>query len=196
MSTRETVKAFFYANPLGTYGQAAELAGVSKQRAKQIVDTEQELREFLKDFRQQRRSEAYAKLAAIRIKRYGTDLTPEEFHKDQEQSYKYRRWQLKRADASRKKIAFDVGFADIDWPDYCPALGIKLDYTGEDRTENSCSFDRLDPSKGYVKGNVYVISWRANRIKNNGTSAEHRGIAEYMDNAYSNFLDKEGLSVL
>jgi hypothetical protein len=32
-----------------------------------------------------------------------------------------------------------------------------------------------------VKGNVEVMSWRANRIKNNGTPEEHRKIANYLE---------------
>lgn len=38
----------------------------------------------------------------------------------------------------------------------------------------SPSLDRLDSSKGYVKGNVRVISKRANQLKNNATVEEMR----------------------
>lgn len=36
----------------------------------------------------------------------------------------------------------------------------------------SPSLDRIDSSKGYVKGNVRVISARANMLKNNATVEE------------------------
>lgn len=34
--------------------------------------------------------------------------------------------------------------------------------------------------KGYVKGNITVISNKANRIKNNGTAEEHEAIAKWL----------------
>lgn len=75
---------------------------------------------------------------------------------------------------------WSVQFSDIDFPQFCPILGLKLDYFAESMQENSPSFDRLDPTKGYIKGNVYIISQRANRIKNDGTPEEHKKIYEWM----------------
>jgi hypothetical protein len=63
----------------------------------------------------------------------------------------------------------------------CPVFGLELDWFAEARKENSPSFDRVDPKLGYIKGNVQIISARANRIKNDGTAEEHRLIAAYMD---------------
>lgn len=74
-------------------------------------------------------------------------------------------------------------------PDYCPILGIKLNYdgigvgkSGWTRSDDSPSLDRIDPSKGYVKGNIHIISWRANRIKNDSTPEEIMKIALYIQN--------------
>ena len=80
------------------------------------------------------------------------------------------------------KWEWNIEFGDIEFPTHCPVLGIELDYLTEEgvRNEHSVSFDRVDPSKGYVKGNVIVMSWRANRIKNDGTSQEHQLIADFM----------------
>lgn len=76
---------------------------------------------------------------------------------------------------------FLVAFEDIEWNLTCPILGIPLDYTTQGpRQENSPSFDRIDSNLGYVKGNVCIISWRANRIKNDGSAEEHRLISNYM----------------
>jgi hypothetical protein len=44
--------------------------------------------------------------------------------------------------------------------------------------ENSPSLDRLDPRKGYTKDNVWLISYRMNRIKNDATPDELELIAE------------------
>ena len=66
-------------------------------------------------------------------------------------------------------------------PDYCPILDIKLEYNiNSERKNNSASLDRIDSSKGYVIGNIRIISWRANRIKNDGTLDEHKRVVEYM----------------
>ena len=78
------------------------------------------------------------------------------------------------------KADFTIEFGDLHFPSHCPILGIELDYYAESIQDNSPSFDRVDPSKGYVKGNVVVMSMRANRIKNNGTAEEHEKIAAFM----------------
>ena len=90
--------------------------------------------------------------------------------------------------SSNKGIEFSLTPSNIDWPQYCPVLGLRLDYFRSGRgsqTENSPSLDRVDPTKGYTPENTRVISSRANRIKNNGSAEEHRKIAAYMDEQLS-----------
>jgi len=86
--------------------------------------------------------------------------------------------------AVTREIEFDITVDDIVIPKYCPILGLKLQpvhgMTGRD---SSPSLDRIDNSKGYVKGNIAVISFRANTLKNNATAAELRAIADFMDKA-------------
>lgn len=104
---------------------------------------------------------------------------------------KREKYRGKKANAERLGIEFSIDFGEIDWPTTCPILGIELNYFSEGISENSVSFDRLDPNRGYVSGNVVVLSWRANRIKNNGTAEEHRMIADYLDKIAENpTLDK------
>jgi hypothetical protein len=86
----------------------------------------------------------------------------------------------KRENARRTKWGWDVMPGDLSWPTHCPILGLELDYFADKRQENSPSFDRIDPTKGYTKGNVEILSWRANRIKNDGTREEHELIAKHM----------------
>lgn len=90
------------------------------------------------------------------------------------------KWRAKKYNSLRKGIDFDLPFSELHFPTHCPVLGIELNYENENKSENSPSFDREDPTKGYISGNVHIISWRANRIKNDGTLKEHEGIVEYM----------------
>lgn len=86
-----------------------------------------------------------------------------------------------RSNAKCRGIEFTITEQDLYWPEYCPVLGIKLDYSterGEER-DDFPSFDRWDTTKGYVPGNVYVISWRANRIKWDCTADELVAVAAY-----------------
>ena len=65
---------------------------------------------------------------------------------------------------------------------HCPILGIALNYTAIDKYgDDSASIDRIIPSKGYVMSNIAIVSYKANRIKNNGTADEHRKIANWID---------------
>ena len=87
----------------------------------------------------------------------------------------------RRKQAKDQNIEWTITPFDLVWPDVCPILNIVLNYERNNgRTENSPSLDRLDPKRGYIPGNVVIISWRANRIKNNGTAQEHLDIAAYM----------------
>lgn len=86
----------------------------------------------------------------------------------------------KKQNSKRGKHEFTVKFTDINWVDVCPILGIEIDWMNTKRGENSPSLDRTDSTKGYIPGNVQVVSWRANRIKNDGTAEEHFMIGNYL----------------
>lgn len=55
---------------------------------------------------------------------------------------------------------------------YIKNLGTPLGSFYKKATSNSYSIDRIDSSKGYVKGNVWVISKRANTLKGDATLEE------------------------
>lgn len=79
---------------------------------------------------------------------------------------------------SRKHgLEFNLERSDIIIPEYCPVLGIKIDFSD---IKSSPSLDRIDNTKGYIKGNICVISNHANRLKNNGTIDEFEKIINYM----------------
>ena len=89
--------------------------------------------------------------------------------------------------ARNKSLKFDLTQEDISIPEFCPVFGMKLiaNSGGKRTADCSPSIDRIDPSKGYVKGNVCVISHRANTIKNDGTIEEHQKVIDYMKSKLS-----------
>lgn len=76
--------------------------------------------------------------------------------------------------AKRLGLPFDLTLDDIVVPDVCPVLGIPLvcGSGGRGGRMDSPSIDRIDPALGYVRGNVRIISNRANTLKNNASLAE------------------------
>lgn len=83
--------------------------------------------------------------------------------------------------AKKENLPFDIEIADIPIPTHCPVLGIPLSLDSPNR-DNYPSVDRIVPALGYVKGNVVVISYRANRIKNDATVDELDKIASFYRN--------------
>jgi len=71
---------------------------------------------------------------------------------------------------------------DLFWPSHCPVLGMPLDHRTRDY---SASVDRHDPSEGYTIANCYVISNRANRIKDNSSAAELEAAAMLIESQRS-----------
>ena len=83
--------------------------------------------------------------------------------------------------AEKRGIPFNLELEDINIPEYCPVLGLKLEI-GKGKTQpNSPSLDRLVPSLGYVKGNILVVSHRANQIKNDASIDEVKRVLRYME---------------
>lgn len=85
--------------------------------------------------------------------------------------------------ARKKGIEFTITKDDVVIPEVCPILGIPI-VAGTGRvsddpanklvgaTDNSPSLDRIHNHLGYVSGNVIVISWKANYLKNIATLEE------------------------
>jgi hypothetical protein len=65
----------------------------------------------------------------------------------------------------------------------CPVLGVKMTISelGSGDTNYSPSFDRIYPKKGYVKGNIVIVSNKANRIKTDATVDEIRKVADFYE---------------
>ena len=91
------------------------------------------------------------------------------------------RWYQAKRRAAEFELDFDIDIDDCEAPELCPVIGIPL-YSNPNGppTDNSPTVDRIIPSMGYVKGNVAVISNRANRIKNDGTYEDIRLVADWL----------------
>ncbi len=76
-----------------------------------------------------------------------------------------------RQRAAKSGLGFDLELSDIVVPRKCPWLGIEI-RPGGGKKPSSPSLDRVDNAKGYVKGNVEVVSWRANNLKATATLDE------------------------
>jgi len=74
---------------------------------------------------------------------------------------------------------FSIELDDIIIPKKCPVFG--FDLKREDRETWMCapSVDRIDSSKGYIKGNVTVVSRRANILKRDATVEELEQLFNY-----------------
>ena len=96
------------------------------------------------------------------------------------QSYKNERLRKKKLLSSCKSrakinsIPFELeSIDDLEWNTVCPLLGIEIKYGYEDRLSHcSPSIDRIDNTKGYIKGNVWIVSYRANTLKRNSNADE------------------------
>lgn len=85
-----------------------------------------------------------------------------------------------RGRARQKNIEFSITEEDLTVPDVCPILGTKFEYN----TPYAMSVDRIDPSLGYVKNNIQILSRKANVMKSNATIKE---LVEFADWVYKNY---------
>lgn len=88
-----------------------------------------------------------------------------------------------KARAIKNGLAFNLELSDIVLPDVCPVFNVPFEYGHRYWTY---SIDRIDPKLGYIKGNIQIISNRANVLKNDATLQEIEKLFLWMQT-----LDKE-----
>lgn len=123
----------------------------------------------------------YTCVECSRIDLYQTDR---ERYRSSENTLAYQLRTIKNK-CKKLNILFNITLDQIEQPEYCPVLGIKLNYAwggggGFNTKGNKASLDKLIPELGYVPGNVFVISWRANKLKSDMNFDEISGIFNYM----------------
>jgi hypothetical protein len=104
--------------------------------------------------------------------------------------------------AKNKNLPFDI---DLDYvrslvgenaelASHCPVFKAPLAWScqrgnGHGPLPNSPSIDRIDPARGYIKGNIWVISHRANSIKNDASHEELKLVTKATGIALVNSLE-------
>lgn len=88
-------------------------------------------------------------------------------------------WKQTKQRARVAGLPFDLIYGDIVVPEFCPVFGLRLETGSGKRVDSSPSIDRIVPAKGYVRENVIVISWLANRLKSNATVPQMQRLAEF-----------------
>ena len=91
---------------------------------------------------------------------------------------------LKQSYCKKHSLPFNLDreYLESIWTDECPVLG--KPFVRHQKGHDFCpSLDRVDPSKGYVKGNVKYISARANRIKYDASAEELKQVLAYVEGA-------------
>lgn len=82
-------------------------------------------------------------------------------------------YKTKKSSVKKNKREFNLEVEDIIIPSHCPYLNIELTTDPSSSSQpNYYSIDRMDSSKGYVKGNIQIISLLANIMKNNATTEQ------------------------
>ena len=76
-------------------------------------------------------------------------------------------------------------------PKFCPILNIPLFVKGWVGTDNSPTLDRIDNNKRYLKGNIRVISRKANQMKSNGSFKDIEKLYFFMLNENKTIKEEE-----
>lgn len=87
-----------------------------------------------------------------------------------------------RASAGKRKLAFNISvqhLMDIA-PQICPVFGEPLEYGNDKGNPHVASLDRIVPELGYVKGNVQIISFLANRMKSDASQEQLEKFADWV----------------
>jgi hypothetical protein len=94
--------------------------------------------------------------------------------------------------AKKKGIEFNLELSDVVIPKVCPVLKIPLSAGSSSGGPRGCSpsLDRVDNTKGYIKGNVQVMSHKANTMKHCANNNELILFANWIKRTYRKVIDE------
>ena len=111
----------------------------------------------------------------------------EKGHLRYQSQYRERMYMKIKYRAKLKGIEFNIDLEDIIIPTVCPYLGAPMiPIMGKGKVWTNPSLDRIDYSKGYIKGNVEVISYLANSMKQAATKEQLLSFAKSIQEKYAN----------
>lgn len=96
--------------------------------------------------------------------------------------------------SKKKNLEFNLTLADLITlkNNTCPILGSEILYKSGIDYKKSASLDRIDPNKGYINGNVKIISYEANSLKNRNNFHSAVKLLEYIiTNSPPEDIDRE-----
>ncbi len=114
-----------------------------------------------------------------------------------EQMKKYREsipGKLSDAKSRSKKYNFEFNLTEeylkSIYPEdgMCPLLNIQLNWDSDAKHPSKPSLDRIDNNKGYIKGNVQWVSWRANNLMKDASPDELLMLAQNYKKVYDDAL--------
>lgn len=100
-------------------------------------------------------------------------------------------WNKARQRAKKHNLEFNIDVSDIIIPEKCPIIEVPLVFGTKGNYEYSPSIDRIDTTKGYIKGNIAIISKKANSMKNNATLEELQNFCKNILRYSLNITEKE-----
>lgn len=86
--------------------------------------------------------------------------------------------------AAKRGLDFNLVAEDVNFPEKCPVFGFALQRNQKIPKRNSPSVDRIDPTKGYTKNNIQILSNLANVMKSDATPEELIQFAEWILKTY------------
>ena len=137
------------------------------------------MKEYKKEWREKNRA---------KIRAYGYEYSQKNPQKILLLSAKHR--------SIKKGVPCTINEEDIHIPAVCPVLGIPIEkrFNADGKKgayPNSPSLDRIDNLQGYEKGNIQVISSKANSMKNSASPKELLQFAYWVLLTYGHLIDKE-----
>lgn len=107
------------------------------------------------------------------------EMSRESYHRRKNDPKNIKSFLLKnaRGRAAKKNLEFNLTKDDIFLPDVCPIMNKPFD---RDSRKYGYSLDRIDPTQGYTKDNIWVISQIANAMKWDSNPEERIAFARWV----------------
>lgn len=120
-------------------------------------------------------------LRTARIRKLGWGNTKHGLCRNGVFTHEYALWHAAKVRARKKGLEFSIQPSDIHVPECCPLRGTPMVRGHYKAGPNSPSLDRINPARGYVPDNIWVISNRANMWKSDFSLTELRRMTTILE---------------